>query len=262
MFYDSSLYERIQLSLVITADYEHSRSFIDHVFSSQQLAQAVITSNFFQSRVILCSYNDAVNLLNQQILDDLNDVERMFFSFDSVVFEDDDDSHELSTKYLQSLNSFDFSSSQLALKVDASIMLLRNLHFHEDLCNETRLIVTRLHRDCVERRIFEEVWNDESRLIPRIKLISKKDDYSWILTRKQFLIRLCFTMIINKLQNQSLFIVDIDLSENCFNHEQLYVALSRARDVHRLTILYRLDRDRYVDIVVFSKILLMSESVM
>ena len=73
------------------------------------------------------------------------------------VDEDDDDSHELNTKYLQNLNSFDFSSFQLTLKVDTSIMLLRNLHSHEDLCNETRLIVTRLHRDCVEKRILEEI---------------------------------------------------------------------------------------------------------
>ena len=177
MSYDVSLYERIQLLFMINANYERSRDFIDHVFSSSQLALTANNSSFFQSRVILCSHNDSVKLFNDQILQKLSNVERIFFSFDTVTFEIEIKSFELSVEYLQSLNSFDFFSSQLTLKIDASIMLLRNLHSRESMCNETRLIITRLHRDCIEDRILDDAWNDQRRFISRIKLISKEDDY-------------------------------------------------------------------------------------
>ncbi len=57
-------------------------------------------------------------------------------------------------------------------------MLLRNLHLHERMCNDTRLIITHLYRDCIKGRILRDQFNEDIRLILRIKLISKKDDYS------------------------------------------------------------------------------------
>jgi len=35
-------------------------------------------------------------------------------------------------------------------------MLLRNLYFNKELLNDTRLIITRLHRDCIKDKILNE----------------------------------------------------------------------------------------------------------
>jgi len=64
-------------------------------------------------------------------------------------------------------------------------------------------------------------------------------------------------MIINKLQKQSLSIVNINLSLFYFNYDQLYVALSRITNVQRLSILFHLFKNQCTDNVIYSKILLL-----
>jgi len=64
-------------------------------------------------------------------------------------------------------------------------------------------------------------------------------------------------MTINKLQKQSLSIVNINLSLFCFNHDQLYVVLSKITDVQRLSILFHFFKNQCTDNVIYSEILLL-----
>lgn len=75
------------------------------------------------------------------------------------------------------------------------------------------------------------------KLLPRIPLSTTEGELPFILTRKQFPIRLCFAMTINKVQGQSLDVVGVDLRIPVFTHGQLYVALSRATNVDALVVL-------------------------
>ncbi len=151
----------------------------------------------------------------------------------------------------------EFFLSQMYLKIKTSIMLLHNLHLHKRICNNTWLIITHLHWNCIEDCILRSKFNKDIWLILRIKLISKKDNYSWVLLCKQFSIHFCFIMTINKLQKQSLLIVNINLSLFCFNHDQLYVALSKVTNVWRLSILFHSFKNQCTDNVVYSEILLL-----
>ncbi|KAK9160147.1 hypothetical protein Syun_006488 [Stephania yunnanensis] len=57
--------------------------------------------------------------------------------------------------------------------------------------------------------------------------------------RRQFPIRLCFAMTINKAQGQTLNFVGVYLREPVFSHGQLYVALSRATTATSIKVLIK-----------------------
>ncbi len=56
-------------------------------------------------------------------------------------------------------------------------------------------------------------------------------------TRRQFPVRTCIAMTTNKSQGQSIRgQLGIDLTDSCFSHGQLYVAMSRITDLRNLYI--------------------------
>ena len=71
-------------------------------------------------------------------------------------------------------------------------------------------------------------------LLPRIPCRSSEDNSFIEFDRRQFPIRVCFAMTINKSQGQSLGRVGIYLDPEVFSHGQLYVALSKTTDPKKL----------------------------
>lgn len=76
----------------------------------------------------------------------------------------------------------------------------------------------------------------ELRIIPRIPLTSLEGDLAFILTRRQFPVRLRFAMTVNKSKGQMLRTVGLDLRCPVFVHGQLYVALSCPTNVTNFTV--------------------------
>ena len=65
-------------------------------------------------------------------------------------------------------------------------------------------------------------------MILRIPMtLAENEGYPFLFQRKQFSIRLCFAMTINKAQGQTIPNVGIYSPAHVFSHGQLYVALSR-----------------------------------
>jgi ATP-dependent exoDNAse (exonuclease V) alpha subunit len=72
--------------------------------------------------------------------------------------------------------------------------------------------------------------------IPRVMLSTQEGELPFILTKKQFPVRFCFAMTINKSQSQSLKHVGIDIRQPPFTHGQLYVALSRVTSLSGISV--------------------------
>ena len=79
----------------------------------------------------------------------------------------------------------------------------------------------------------------------------------FILHRRQFPVRICYAMTINKSQGQSLPNVGVYLDEPVFSHGQLYVAISRTTRRQGLKILIKKNGDEpvgYTQNIVFEEI--------
>ena len=108
---------------------------------------------------------------------------------------------------LEFLNSLTFSgipNHKLQLKVGNVIMLLRNINQTMSLCNDTRLIITRLAIYIIEVVIIIGNNIGKNVFIHIIKMIAKDKKWPFVFTKKQFPVRLCYSMTINKSQGQTL----------------------------------------------------------
>ena len=137
------------------------------------------------------------------------------------------------------------------------MILLRNLSPKQGLGNGTRMTITHLGRSCIGGVIPGGQFDEQFRLLPRLHLTTLEGDLPFIMKRKQFPIRLCFAMTVNKSQGQSLSTVGIDLRLPAFTHGQLYFALSRLTSLDGLTVLFSEgNATQTTDNIVFPEVLL------
>ncbi|XP_024196002.1 ATP-dependent DNA helicase PIF1-like [Rosa chinensis] len=169
---------------------------IDEVFPN--LGDHVDDARYMVDRALITLINDDVDVLNEKIINMFSGEEITLYSFDSV---EDDMRNLYQPEFLYSITAGGLPPHKLTFKVGASIMLLRNIDPKLGLCNGTRLLCRGSYQNLIDPEILTGQFAGTRVFLPRIPLKSAENaGLPFQLTRKQFPVKLSFSLTINKSQ--------------------------------------------------------------
>ncbi|KAH8351898.1 hypothetical protein KR084_000446 [Drosophila pseudotakahashii] len=167
----------------------------------------------------LCSHTNDANSINESKLENLDG--------DKILFKADDSDAGMTKTLDQQIQA----PSQLYLKVNAQVMLLKNINISNGLVNGARGVVVRMDKDLPVVRFK----NNQEYVCKHEKWIIKTAT-GGLITRRQVPLKLAWAFSIHKSQGLTLDCVEMSLSK-VFEAGQAYVALSRAKSLQSIRIL-------------------------
>ncbi|KAL4573147.1 hypothetical protein LXL04_019944, partial [Taraxacum kok-saghyz] len=205
--------------LLISTTTDHLKSLIDFVYTPDVLLNP--TPENLSNRAIVCPKNVTADIINSMIMAATCRADRVYLSEDSISATTQRISDvELlyPPEYLNTLPIPGLPLHNLTLTINCPVLLMRNLDQGLGLCNGTRLLVTRLLTSIIEAMVLTGTAIGKRAYIPSIKFVHNSSDLPFSFSRKQFPLKVCYAMTINKSQCQSLDRVGVYLPEPVFTH--------------------------------------------
>ena len=209
-------------------------------FTYDNFFENIDSQSYFVDRSILAPTIQSVNEINDHMCGLLPGEEHEFLSCDSICKSTDDPNiaeNLYTTEFLNSITCSGLPPHRLLLKKGTHVMLIRNIDQQAGLCNGTRLQVSKIGANVIEAKILTGSSANQMVLIPRMDMNPSDIKWPFKMQRRQFPIIISFAMTINKSQGQSLKKVGIYLQRPVFTHGQLYVALSRVKNIQGLHVI-------------------------
>ena len=156
---------------------------------------------YLSQRAILAPTNELTDTVNEYMVPLVPGTEKEYLSSDSIAKSTaQHEAYDLlyPIEFLNSISGNNFPQHRIVLKKGVPIMLLRNLNQRAGLCNGTRLIVTSVREWTIEAMIMNGRHTNQTFAIPRITLSLKSNKYPFVLQRRQYPVRVCYAMTINK----------------------------------------------------------------
>ena len=141
------------------------------------------------------------------MLDKVPGCTREYLSFDTIANSSEQPSYFqmlYPPEFLNSIVLTNFPQHHLDLKLGFPVVLLRKINQSIRLCNGTRLLIERLGDHLLEGTIMTGNHVGDTVCIPRIVLNGTSPKWPFTLQRRQFRVRVCYAMTINKCQGQTL----------------------------------------------------------
>jgi hypothetical protein len=164
--------------------YQDYDKFYITLFSSGVIIIARETPEIFADRVILASHNTSVAKLNNNVLKTINDDAQTFTSVNSAEQRSKDKTFYINNKYFHILKASGIFLARLMLKINASVILMRNMNPAKEFYNGIRYIVKRIYSRVIKVEISSGEFKDKYITLSRILCNFKKSDFEFIFTRR------------------------------------------------------------------------------
>ncbi|XP_076902514.1 uncharacterized protein LOC143557290 [Bidens hawaiensis] len=136
------------MTIPFTSKENSTKELFKAIFPS--IENSVCTLDYIASREILSTRNESVDEINDQMIDNFQGEEMVYYSFDEV---EDDKNNFYPTEFLNSLNVSGLPPHKLRLKIGCPMILIRNIDPSRGLCNGTRLTRKGFHRNSIDAEI-------------------------------------------------------------------------------------------------------------
>ncbi len=189
-------------------------------------------------KAVLSGTNENIDSINELVLNKLNGDTIELLSADSCAMDETDPENRFApTEVLHTFGAPGVPHHRLVIKHGCVCILLRNMSFDDGLVNGAKLVIRNATTRIIEADLLRDGFTPKRVSIPRI-LFKFQPMYSAItVLRRQFPLRLAYSLTFNKSQGQTLQKVGLDLRNDVFAHGQLYVALGRVRNRDSIKVL-------------------------